>query len=480
MIFNSVEFFLFFSVVFVLYYLISPKLQWGLLILASSFFIMYSVPSFILVLLVVILFNYVTGIQIDKAKPDALKKQIFTLSSVVNISILVFYKYINFLLENVNYLFSTFNADASIPMISVLLPLGISFYIFQVISYNYDIYWEIEQPERHLGHFAAYLMFFPKIVSGPIERASRFLPQIKSPKKFDYQNVVPGLQLILWGLFKKVVIADRIATSTDLVFNDVGNYQGLSILIATGLYTIQLYADFSGYTDMALGLARMLGFKLTDNFNRPFSATSISDFWRRWHITLSSWVTDYIYTPVSAEKRGWNKWGIVYALFLTFVILGAWHGASWNFIFYGVLHTMAVSYEFLTKKYRKRWSEVVPTKIYTSISNFLTVAYFGFTLIFFRVVSFDGALLAIRKVFFDFSLSLSGLGLGISLKNAIIIVLGTIIMLKLDKWKMKKGGLNILLAAQSGLFRWLFYYLIVFSVMIFGVFGTNNFIYFQF
>ncbi|MCF8296593.1 MAG: MBOAT family protein [Bacteroidales bacterium] len=437
-------------------------------------------PTFILVVVVVIFFNFFTGIQIDKAKTDLLKKTIFTISTVVNISVLVFYKYINFIIENLNFLTSNADLDISLPYLSILLPLGISFYVFQVISYNYDIYWEIEKPERHIGHFATYLLFFPKFISGPIERANLFLPQIKVPKKFEVNNVVSGLQLILWGLFKKLVIADRIATTTNLVFNDVGNYHGLSIIIATVLYTIQLYADFSGYTDIALGLARTLGYKLTDNFNRPFSATSISDFWRRWHITLSSWVIDYIYTPVSAERRSWNRFGIVYALFITFIVLGVWHGASWNFVIYGVLHALAVTYEFLTKKFRRNLSVKIPSLIYNSLSNYLTIAYFAFTLIFFRVVSLSGAITAIRNIFTGFSFTSSGLGLGLSLKDVIIISLGTIIIIQLERLKAQKGSFGILLASKSSPIRWTFYYLVVLSIMIFGSFGANNFIYFQF
>jgi D-alanyl-lipoteichoic acid acyltransferase DltB (MBOAT superfamily) len=256
------------------------------------------------------------------------------------------------------------NLETELSPLSILLPLGISFYVFQVIGYNLEIYWENAKPEQHLGHFAAYVMFFPKLISGPIERAHLFLPQIKSEKRFNYDYIKSGLQLILWGLFKKLVIADRIDPVTNLIFNNVDDYHGLSLIIGIGLYIVQLYADFSGYTDIALGLARTLGYKLTDNFNRPFQATSISDFWRRWHITLSSWVLDYIYTPVAASKRGWGKYGTIYALIITFTILGFWHGASWNFVIYGFLHALAVSYEFLTKKIRVKLSNKIPSAVY--------------------------------------------------------------------------------------------------------------------
>lgn len=441
---------------------------------------MYHVPAFMLVLAPVILLNFISGLAIEKSDSENTKKVIFIFSTILNISILVFFKYINFIIENTGFLAHKINPEISWDPLSILLPLGISFYIFQAIGYNIDIYWETTKSEKHLGHFAAYMMFFPKLISGPIERASSFLPQIKNSVVFNYNNITAGLQLILWGLFKKLVIADRIEPTTSLIFNNVNDYHGLSLFIGIGLYVIQIYCDFSGYTDMALGLARTLGYNLTDNFNRPFSATSISEFWRRWHISLSSWVTDYIYKPVSANKRHWGKYGTIYALTLTFVTLGFWHGASWNFVIYGLLHALAVTYEFLTTKFRKKMSGLIPKTLYNSISRILTISYLGFTMLFFRYATLTDAITAIKNLFVNFRLTTHGLGLGLDIKDVIIIVLGIIIVEFVEKAKAKKGGIQPILNQQPFWVRYAVYYFLIFSIMLFGSFGVSEFIYFKF
>ncbi|MCX6266782.1 MAG: MBOAT family protein [Bacteroidetes bacterium] len=480
MVFNSGAFLVFFAVTFLLYYLVKPKYQWGLLILSSSFFLMYHVPAFMLVLAPVILFNYFTGIYIGRAKTEQLKKWIFIFSTFVNLAVLVFFKYINFIIENVGALLHLVNSDISLSPLSILLPLGISFYTFQVIGYNLEIYWENSEPERHLGYFATYLMFFPKLISGPIERAHHFLPQVKIEKKFNRQNITAGFQLILWGLFKKLVIADRIDPTTNMIFNNVNDYHGISLMIGIGLYVIQIYADFSGYTDIALGLARTLGYNLTDNFNRPFQATSISEFWRRWHISLSSWVTDYIYTPVSANKRHWGKFGTIYALIITFTVLGFWHGASWNYIIYGLLHALAVSFEYLTSKSRKKISSHIPAAIYIPFSRLMTIGYLAFTMIFFRFQTFGSALTAIRNMFTDISFKIFGLHLGLDLKDVIIILSGILIIHFVERLKAERKDIRLILSGKPTWIRYSVYYFFILSIMLFGSFGVSEFIYFQF
>lgn len=480
MVFNSFEFLVFFTIVFFIYYTIKPAYRWSVIILSSSVFLVYHVPSFMLVLAPVILFNYITGLVIESSDSERRKKTIFIASILVNISILVFFKYINFILENTGFLVHQINPELNFKLISIILPLGVSFYIFQAIGYNIDIYWETSKAERHLGYFAVYMMFFPKLISGPIERTTTFLPQIQNPVYFDSKKITAGLQLILWGLFKKLVIADRIEPSTSLIFNNVNDYHGLSLFIGVGLYVVQIYCDFSGYTDIALGLARTLGYNLTDNFNRPFSATSISDFWRRWHISLSSWVTDYIYKPVSANKRHWGKYGTIYALILTFVTLGFWHGASWNFVIYGFLHSLAVTYEFLTTKLRKHLCQMIPRLLYNSISRILTISYLGFTMLFFRYATLTEALTAIKNMVNNFKLSIHGLGLGLGVKDVIIVVLGIIIVEIVEKAKAKKGDFESVLVQKPLWVRYSIYYFFIFSIMLFGSFGVSEFIYFKF
>lgn len=289
----------------------------------------------------------------DKHREPSYRKWILLVTLLFNVGILFVFKYYNFFNDSLRTALNIFNISYNAPTLKLLLPVGISFYTFQVISYLADVYKGEQGAERHFGHFAVFVAFFPKLVAGPIERARNLLPQFYEKQEFDYQRASDGLKLIGWGLFKKMVIADRVAVYVNQVYNNPGDYTGAPVAMATVFYAIQVYCDFSGYTDIARGSALILGFRLMENFNRPYFSKSISEFWRRWHISLSSWLEDYIYTPILIKKRDWGLTAIIFSLLVTFITCGLWHGANWTFVIWGLLHGVMLSLEVVTRKNEK-------------------------------------------------------------------------------------------------------------------------------
>lgn len=368
MIFTSIAFVLFFTATVIIYYALPHKLRWIWLLMSGVFFYSYYNPANIVVPVFIIFVTYTAGIGIERAPSHRLARIYYLSAIIANVGLLVFFKYINFfistLFDLVNFTKENlFHETASLhnpEFLNIIAPLGISYITFQAIGYLIEIKRGNHAAERNLGHFSTYLLFFPKVIAGPIERSHHFLPQLKHQIKFDNQNINTGLTLILWGLFKKLVIADRLFLYTSAVLDHPLNQSGITLIAASFLYVIEMYADFSGYTDMALGIAKVLGFDLMPNFNRPLFAKSVTEFWRKWHISLSSWFADYFYTPITIGKRSWGKWSAVYAFFLTFIVLGFWHGANWTFIIFGALQGIILTIEFLTRKVRKNLRKKAP------------------------------------------------------------------------------------------------------------------------
>ncbi len=350
--------------------------------------------------------------------------------------------------------------------------------MFQAISYLADLYLEIEKPEKRLDDFALYMAFFPKLLQGPIERAGDLLPQLKTPYRFDYENMRMGLLLFAWGLFKKVVIADRLGTFVDPVFEDVQAHTGLSLLLSLYFYAFQIYCDFSGYTDMALGSARLFNIRLTQNFNSPYLATSVTDFWRRWHISFSRWILDYLFKPMQMQWRNWRTGGTVLALLITFLISGLWHGVSWGFVIWGLLHGIYLSapvlWAGLAKKKQKR-SKQPKSGIRTGVQIFLTFHLLVFSWIFFRANSVGDAFQILRNLGIHF-LDLHQIPFSIEY----LIALGGIAFIWTFDALRGEKSLPDLLCAQPKIVRWPLYYLLVMAIILFGVFGKSKFIYFQF
>ena len=315
MLFSSVDFVFFFSITIVFYFILPSRFKWIWLLITSTVFYMYSKPVYIVIPIVLIAITFPSGILIEKTKNEKQKKLIFILTIVAIIGILAFFKYTNFLSSSlisfINFfrekLFASTEPVNNPLLINLIVPLGISYITFQSIGYLVEIYWGNHKAERHIGHFSTYIMFFPKLTMGPIERAHHFLPQLKRSITFNYDNVTLGLKLIAWGLIKKVLIADRIRLFNESIFTNIQDYDGIVLIIASISYTVQLYADFSGYTDIAIGLSKILGFDIIQNFDRPFTAKSITEFWRKWHISLSTWFADYFYNPIVIKKRNWGK-----------------------------------------------------------------------------------------------------------------------------------------------------------------------------
>ena len=347
MLFNSLAFLIFFPVVCLIYFLIPYRYRWVFLLLASYFFYMYWKVEYAILIAISSLTDYFAAIRIAGTDDPKIRKRWLGLSLIMNIGLLVGFKYLNFIIGAFNDLFSLAGADLSLPNMDIVLPVGISFYTFQTLAYTVDVYHNKLQPEHHLGRLSLYVSFFPQLVAGPIERASHLLPQFREEKKPDYDRIVWGLKKIAYGFFKKVVVADRCALYVNEVYGNIDEYSTLPLVVATFLFSIQIYCDFSGYSDIAIGTARILGFDLMENFDRPYLARSISEFWRRWHISLSTWFRDYVYIPLGGNRGSVPR--IYFNLFITFVISGLWHGANWTFLIWGAIHGLYLIGERLLK-----------------------------------------------------------------------------------------------------------------------------------
>jgi alginate O-acetyltransferase complex protein AlgI len=352
--FDTVSFFLFFSLIVVIYYNLSGKWQWWCLLLASILFYTWGNLTAIATPLVIIGITYLAGNYIERADLTERKRQaVFVLGIILNIGILIFFKYISFFVVNISILVGLIKPGFTASMtdqswfLAFAVPLGISYLAFQSIGYLVEIKRGSIQAEKKIINLAGYLFFFPKIIAGPVERAQHFLPQIRSTISFNYEQVSAGIRQFGWGLFKKLVIADRLGLFVNSVYDDVHHNTGYSLFIAACIFPVQIYADFSGYTDMALGLARILGYDLQKNFNLPFSAKSVVEFWRRWHMSLSTWFNDYFYTPLVIKMRDLGKWSVVFASMLTFLILGLWHGPNWTYVIFGGIQGFLLLLNFL-------------------------------------------------------------------------------------------------------------------------------------
>lgn len=362
---------------------------------------------------------------------------------------------------------------------SPLFPLGISFYTFQALSYLIEIYWEEEEPEPDVLNFTLYMLLFMKFLSGPIERGFDLLPQLKKAHPFDYERVCYGMKFVIWGVFMKLLIADRISPYLDNVFNSVHNASGIQLMEATLLYPIQLYADFAGYTHMAIGFGTMFGFKLAPNFNRPFASLTTSDLWRRWHMSLSYWVRDYVYVPLSAETRKWKSWGIYFSVLVTFIIIGIWHGAGWTFAIYGMIQGVIIIWELMSQKYRDNLRRHVNKNIYVPLFIVRTYLLFALSLLFFRVTKMQDVFYIFRHLFDGIKLSSHETSLGMSDTHWILFGIITLLLFVFEYFN-SKHDLIIALSKQKTWVRWCIYFTVITCIFLLGAFGVENFIYIQF
>jgi alginate O-acetyltransferase complex protein AlgI len=480
MLFNSLEFIAFFLVVTAIYFVLPHRFRWFHLLAASCLFYMAFIPIYILVLFCLIIIDYAAGIFIEKA--DSGKKKWYLAGSIAaNMGILAFFKYYNFFAVNVNHLFHLSNAGTGLSLLNVVLPIGLSFHTFQALSYTIEVYRGNQKAERHLGIYALYVMFYPQLMAGPIERPQNMLPQFHERKEFSYDDAGNGIKLVLWGLFKKAVIADRLAFIVDRVYDHPSHYGGLAFVIATVFFAFEIYCDFSAYSDIAVGTAQVMGFRLMANFNRPYSARSLSEFWRRWHISLSSWFNDYVFTPLSLQWRNAGMAGLYAAIMVTFIVIGLWHGAGWNYIAMGALFGIGIVYETATRKLRKHLWQRVPGGLGNAISVLLTFSFVCFAYIFFRAHSLRESLYILRLlpsavgdikyVATHHHLPFGGISFRMMLNSCLLILL----ML----WAERKGVLNIINRPPRAV-RWGIYYAVILCIIFLGVYQQKQFIYFQF
>jgi alginate O-acetyltransferase complex protein AlgI len=496
---NSFAYLVFVGFVFISFYLVKGKYRWALLLLASMiFYASQNAPYLLLVLALVILISYYWGLRLEAAEKDR-QKQFWLISGILlNLIFLFFFRYLPVIVSSS----PSFSSNPNWSFLSGVLTIGVSFFVLQAISYLIDIYLEVLEPERHLGTFALYLSFFPKLIQGPIERGGDLLPQLNRPYQFDYQNMRRGLWQIELGLFKKLVIADRLAVAVNAVYNNVQAYTGIPLIIATYLYALQIYFDFSAYTDIALGVARLFGINLTQNFNSPYLADSIPEFWRRWHISFSRWILDFIFKPLQMFLREWKQWGSAAALMITFLLSGIWHGLTWGFIVWGLLHGiyMAASVFFspFFKKLFKRFKLENQSALRVA-QVFITFNLVSFTWIFFRARTLTDAFYVATHLFRGVGSSLrlllrsltpeiniSGITKFIQPyllgqdNNSILIlacVLAAVLLAAIINTHSKNKEFPL---DQPAVIRWGIYYLLVFVILFLGMFNSYQFIYNQF
>ncbi len=486
MLFNSIGFLLFFSIVIPLYFFIPYKYRWILLLVSSYFFYMAWKPQFIILILITTTVSYLASILIEKYDRKAIKKLLLVLSLTVNLGLLIYFKYFNLFIESLNEI-----AGTNFNILKIILPMGISFYTFQTISYTIDVYWGKLKAEKHFGYFALYVTYFPQLVAGPIERADRLLPQLKQKHDFDYTRTVDGLQRMAWGFFKKIVIADNIAILVNKVFSAPANYNGFVLLIATVLFAIQIYTDFSGYCDIAIGASNIMGIDLMENFKRPYMAGSLKDFWKRWHISLSTWFRDYVYKPLGGSRISLARTYVnVMAVFL---ISGLWHGASWHFVIWGGIHAVFQLLENVLAPFSNRvWRalKLEGSKVQSFFGWLVTMIIVMCAWIFFRANNAEEAVYILKTILHDCTTwnfprellsSLTMIRREILLNVRFCVIGCSVLMLIVNDIVEEYRQTNWFgIFEHARCARWLMRYIVVFSILLFGAFGQVEFIYFQF
>lgn len=500
MLFNSVSFLIFFPIVILIYFLIPQRIKYLWLLAASYYFYMSWNPVYALLILTSTVVSWLSGLLLSAGgqrlgkRAQAAKKWCLAGCVVLNLGILFFFKYYTFATGSIEKIFALFHVAVELPTLDVLLPVGISFYTFQAMGYVFDVFRGEIPAEKNFLRYALFISFFPQLVAGPIERSKNLMHQIYEPHSFNGERVKDGLLLMGWGFFQKLVIADRIAILVKDVYSYYTNYSGLQILLATILFAFQIYCDFSGYSDIAIGAARVMGFTLTKNFESPYYATTVSEFWRRWHISLTTWFRDYVYIPLGGNRCG--RWKKYRNLFLTFLVSGLWHGAGWYYVVWGGLNGIYQIAGDLTRSLRTRLWERLHIRTgcasWRLLQGLVTFMLVDFSWFFFRSGGIMAALQMLRHGITEpgfFTLfsedTLLGLNtMALSEKDFYVMLLSLALLMLVDYWKKQKVDIKGILARQNIWFRCLVYYGLIFAVLILGIYGpgydASAFIYFQF
>lgn len=450
-----------------------------MLLAASCFFYMFFKPVYILILFFTIIIDYYAGILIENASGPR-RKFYLSWSLVANIAVLAIFKYFNFINGNIEVLLNSFGVHNPIPYLQILLPIGLSFHTFQAMSYTIEVYRGNQKSERNFLTYALYVMYYPQLVAGPIERPQNVLHQFYQEHNFDYDRTISGIKQMLWGLFKKMVVADRLAMFVDVVFNDPNHYHGFPVIWAILFFTFQIYCDFSGYSDIALGASRIMGINLMVNFNLPYIATSIKEFWTRWHISLSTWFRDYFYISIGGNRVSKPRW--YFNVFIVFLVSGLWHGANWTFVIWGALHGTYQVFGHLTSGIQHS----IKAKL-KPISFLVTAAEWAFTMllvmlawVFFRANNVHDAFTIIREAPHIergvlFGIPMFSTFFNLSCIASLLIMFG-IEYIFYKGWQLKLFPAN----RKNMVADVLFCALIILSIYVFGIFEEQSFIYFQF
>lgn len=485
MTFNSFLFLLFFPVVVSIYFVMPHKWRWAWLLLASCCFYMAFIPIYILVMFLLVMIDYTAALLIEKTQGWQ-RKMIVVTSIVSTCTVLLIFKYFDFFNMSAAFLAHHFGYQYSIKSLSLILPLGLSFHTFQSLGYVIDVYRGTQKAQRHLGFYALYVMFFPQLVAGPIERARHLMPQFFEKHCFDVVRVSNGLKLMLWGFFQKVVIADRLAILVNQVYANPSEYNGLSLIVATVFFAFQIYCDFSGYSDIAIGAAQVMGFQLVKNFKQPYLAISIADFWHRWHISLSTWFRDYVYFSLGGNRVSAWQWRL--NILITFIISGLWHGANWTFLVWGALHGFYYLFSRATSSTREKFVQLTGfsrlSAGYRLLQIGVTFILVCFAWIFFRANHLADAGYIVGHLFSGWGQGLnfgvSGpAALGLTLKEFLLSVVLVIFLLWVNCVE-EKDSIQLILAQKPAFMRWAIYAGAALLIMNWGIAVPIPFIYFQF
>ena len=490
MVFNSYSFLIFFPIVVLVNFLIPKKAQYLWLLVASYYFYMNWDARYVLLLLFSTTVTYLCGLVIERTTLPKTKKMALAVGFVLNIGVLFFFKYFDFAIETVNLLLSGTGLSVPNPDFNILLPVGISFYIFQALSYIMDVYRKEITAEKNFLKYALFVSFFPQLVAGPIERSKNLIRQVNETHRFDYEKMRDGLLIMSWGYFLKLVIADRVAIIVDTVYGSYTEYGGVYLIVASVLFAVQIYCDFAGYSTIAIGAAKILGFQLMENFNCPYFSRSIAEFWRRWHISLSSWFRDYLYIPLGGNRKGTVRKYV--NIMIVFLVSGLWHGAAGTYVVWGFIHGLYQVIGALTRPVRDKLNvlfDMKPESIgHRLMSGLVTFALVDFAWIFFRAESLDAAVEIIKSMVHIGNISILWNGalyeLGVSARGFLIMMFSIVVLLAADLMKYKGIQVRKLILEQELWCRWICYIAIVMFVLIFGIWGGSydaaSFIYFQF
>jgi len=480
MLFNSLDFVLFFPLVVVLYFSTPFRFRWGLLLAASYYFYACWKLEYTLLLALTTYIDYRVALAMAAAESPLARRRWLYVSLASNLGMLFVFKYANFVGDNARLLFERFDLFSDIPQFDLLLPVGISFYTFQALSYTIDVYRGRRQPERHLGIFALYISFFPQLVAGPIERSDKLIPQFKKQPEVSWLDVRQGGALILWGFFKKLVIADTIALYVDAVYGDPALFSLAAFFAASYLFAYQIYCDFSGYSDIAVGTALIMGYRLSQNFNRPYAARTLAELWSRWHISLTTWIRDYCYQPLGRWMH--SRRGMIAATVMVSVAFGLWHGAAWHFVAYGLFAGLMTAIGHVSRDWRRHFNaRLFPSdsRLHAAIQVLVVFHFAVASLILFRVETMSDLALIGEKAW-------SGAWSGENQPRGfgwweMGVALAAILVLEAGQWlAAHRPDLATAWHGWPRAARWPIYYALLFGILAFGEFGLRPFIYFQF